>query len=87
MENNSGFIKRNLSCNVCGGSDPAALNSNGSSYCFHCAKYYKKGENLKQEDHLNTADTIVDIQTFSTQKKETPIPLGECVQQIPRTIQ
>jgi twinkle protein len=83
MENNSGFIKRNLSCNVCGGSDPAALNSNGSSYCFHCAKYYKKGENLKQEDQLNTDATIVDIQTFSAQKKETPIPLGNAYNRYP----
>jgi len=78
MENENGFVKGKLACNVCGGSDPAALNANGSSYCFHCSAFYKYGENLKQEDKLDNADrhsnakghteeaTIIDIKTLSS---------------------
>ena len=32
------FVKTHLPCPDCGGSDPAALNEDGSMYCFSCDK-------------------------------------------------
>lgn len=35
------FVKHNLPCHSCGGSDPVSQNDDGSAYCFSCNSYFK----------------------------------------------
>jgi twinkle protein len=77
MENTTGYAKTKLSCNQCGGSDPAVLNNNGSSYCFHCNKLYKNGENLEEQHRIIKDAQIVDMKIFSSTKKEPSSSVGD----------
>ena len=59
-----GFIKHNLPCHSCGGSDPVSLNDNGSAYCFSCNTYFRNYST--SEVHL---DTVKDIKTYQRNNK------------------
>ena len=38
------FVKTHLPCFECGGSDPVAVNKDGSAWCFSCQTYFKNYE-------------------------------------------
>ena len=38
------FVKSNLPCPECGGSDPVGLNDDGSAWCFSCTTHFKDYE-------------------------------------------
>lgn len=59
-----GFIKYNLPCHSCGGSDPVSLNDNGSAYCFSCNTYFRNYST--SEVH---SDTVKDIKTYQRNNK------------------
>ena len=40
------FIKHQLPCPKCGGSDPVSLNEDGSAKCFSCDTYFLNYNNL-----------------------------------------
>lgn len=40
------FVKTHLPCPDCGGSDPLAINEDGSSYCFSCATYTRSEDKI-----------------------------------------
>ena len=45
------FVKHNLPCPECGGSDPVSQNDDGSAYCFSCNTYFKQyGTSEVQQD-------------------------------------
>lgn len=45
------FVKHNLPCLECGGSDPVSQNDDGSAYCFSCNTYFKQyGTSEVQQD-------------------------------------
>jgi twinkle protein len=60
------FIKTNLPCPSCGGSDPVALNENGSAWCFSCETRFPDYEEACEEDStsLPLPDTTSDIKTY-----------------------
>ena len=45
----SKFIKHDLPCPQCGGSDPVSLNSNGSAWCFSCSTHFPSYEEASEE--------------------------------------
>ena len=47
------FVKYNLPCHSCGGSDPVSQNADGSAYCFSCNTYFKDyGTSEVQQDNV-----------------------------------
>ena len=47
------FVKHNLPCPECGGSDPVSQNDDGSAYCFSCNTYFKQyGTSEVQQDTI-----------------------------------
>ena len=60
------FIKTNLPCPSCGGSDPVALNEDGSAWCFSCETRFPDYEVACEEDStsLPLPDTTSDIKTY-----------------------
>lgn len=47
------FVKHNLPCPECGGSDPVSQNDDGSAYCFSCNTYFKDyGTSEVQQDNI-----------------------------------
>ena len=60
------FIKTNLPCPSCGGSDPVALNEDGSAWCFSCETRFPDYEGACEEDNtsLSLPNTTSDIKTY-----------------------
>tara|TARA_R100000655_G_scaffold108421_2_gene160303 strand:+ start:630 stop:2318 length:1689 start_codon:yes stop_codon:yes gene_type:complete len=58
------FVKYNLPCHKCGGSDPVGLNDNGSAWCFSCNTYFKNYDTSEV-----ITDTITDLKTYQRNKK------------------
>jgi len=60
------FIKTNLPCPSCGGSDPAALNEDGSAWCFSCETRFPDYEEACEKDStlFPLPDTTSDIKTY-----------------------
>jgi twinkle protein len=47
------FVKYNLPCHSCGGSDPVSQNADGSAYCFSCNTYFRDyGTSEVQQDNV-----------------------------------
>jgi len=60
------FIKTNLPCPSCGGSDPVALNEDGSAWCFSCETRFPDYEVACEGDSTSfpPPDTTSDIKTY-----------------------
>ena len=55
------FVKHNLPCPECGGSDPVSQNDDGSAYCFSCNTYFKQYGTAEVQQ-----DTITDFIEYQT---------------------
>ena len=51
------FIKHQLPCPKCGGSDPVSLNEDGSAKCFSCDKFFPKFEENTDEFYTPKSKT------------------------------
>ena len=60
------FIKTNLPCPSCGGSDPVALNKDGTAWCFSCETRFPDYEEACEKDStvFPLPDTTSDIKTY-----------------------
>ena len=63
------FIKTNLPCPSCGGSDPVALNKDGTAWCFSCETrfpdYDKACDQLEKDSTVfPLPDTTSDLKTY-----------------------
>ena len=59
------FIKTNLPCPSCGGSDPVALNKDGTAWCFSCETRFPDYDKACEEDRTSfpVPDTASDLKT------------------------
>ena len=55
------FVKTNLPCPSCGGSDPVALNEDNSAWCFSCETRFP---NYNQAMGGESQDQIVELKTY-----------------------
>ena len=53
------FVKHNLPCHSCGGSDPVSQNADGSAYCFSCNTYFKDYSTSEVQQ-----DNITDFESY-----------------------
>ena len=53
-----GFKKIHQPCPDCGGTDPLAVNEDGSTKCFNCGSYKRDGEALGQATYTHVAPTL-----------------------------
>ena len=60
------FIKTNLPCPSCGGSDPVALNKDGTAWCFSCETRFPDYDKACEEDRTSfpVPDTASDLKTY-----------------------
>jgi len=60
------FIKTNLPCPSCGGSDPVALNKDGTAWCFSCETRFPDYDKACEEDRtsFSVPDTASDLKTY-----------------------
>ena len=58
------FVKTHIPCPDCGGSDPAALNEDGSLYCFSCDKLIPNHDN-------STSPTTIEFKTYKNNSVNT----------------
>ena len=60
------FIKTNLPCPICGGSDPVALNKDGTAWCFSCETRFPDYDKACEEDRTSfpVPDTASDLKTY-----------------------
>lgn len=55
------FVKTNLPCPSCGGSDPVALNEDNSAWCFSCETRFP---NYNQAMGGDSQDQVVELKTY-----------------------
>ena len=55
------FVKTNLPCPSCGGSDPVALNEDNSAWCFSCETRFP---NYNQAMGGESQDQVVELKTY-----------------------
>ena len=71
------FVKQNLPCPHCGGSDPVGLNEDGSAYCFSCNTYMRNydAENSGTTEELvpYSAPVSMPAKSFVTQGEFYPL--------------
>ena len=53
------FVKYNLPCHSCGGSDPVSQNADGSAYCFSCNTYFKDYSTSEVQQ-----DNVTDFESY-----------------------
>lgn len=60
------FIKTNLPCPSCGGSDPVALNKDGTAWCFSCETRFPDYDKACEEGKTSfpVPDTASDLKTY-----------------------
>lgn len=68
------FVKYQLPCPKCGGSDPVSLNDNGSAYCFSCNSYMRDYE---KEMNGGSVEELVTENYIPKPKPTTHIQTGE----------
>ena len=59
-----GFIKFKQPCHDCGGSDPVAVNDNGSAKCFSCGKFFPNYSTSEVQQ-----DTVKELSTYRRNNK------------------
>ena len=74
------FLKTHVRCDACGSSDGAAVNDDGSSYCFVCQKHTASVYTSEQlttllETNMNTTD--VDLSFTSIYKEANTVSMAD----------
>jgi len=74
------FLKTHVRCDACGSSDGAAVNDDGSSYCFVCQKHTASAYTSEQlttllETNMNTTD--VDLSFTSIYKEANTVSMAD----------
>ncbi len=59
-----GFVKFKQPCHDCGGSDPVAVNENGSAKCFSCGKFFPNYSTAEVQK-----DTVKELSTYRRNNK------------------
>jgi twinkle protein len=59
-----GFVKFKQPCHDCGGSDPVAINENGSAKCFSCGKFFPNYSTAEVQK-----DTVKELSTYRRNNK------------------
>ena len=65
------FVKKHQPCHDCGSSDAAAINDDGSAYCFSCNKFFKDYNSTSEVQQL---DTVTDFEVYQRNSKMSDIP-------------
>ena len=64
------FVKTHVACPLCGGSDPAAINEDGSAKCFSCGGFIPNYE-------AAMGGTVTEIATYQRNKMDDSTSYGE----------
>ena len=64
------FVKTHVACPLCGGSDPAAINDDGSAKCFSCGGFIPNYE-------AAMGGTVTEIATYQRNKMDDSTSYGE----------
>jgi twinkle protein len=60
------FVKKHQPCHDCGSSDAAAINDDGSAFCFSCNKFFK---DYNSTPEVQQPDTVTDFEVYQRNKK------------------